>query len=850
MEQPFDEKVLEQFDDVDGNLIYFFDADADYVEEIEAWDRDQIDCIRVDGSPFNVKYQLESAADVGESPTLLYFNRPFPEDWSDESIGYLLAAGQPLQIDPVAEFLDAYGLPFDKRSIVQPYYKDDLEYKNRREFLSPLLKAGDFDQKQLEYGLLMYHARDAFDDVHFTRYPDRAELVLAAMLVGMGSPDEFEAFCESIDERGLQRAACRLLDDYLGVDADAIERSRLVRAAANLKYTLLMQSIEPGEGKHAFDGRYWIDDEQKRKHLNDIVAYWRDNETALGAGVEETLDDILAEKDLDIEQTVIDRYGVDAEYGFLTSTLKRKRLEEALERVESEPEIAAEMVEKLQARTESSDATELVEVLSSFYQLYNDFDGIHSRDAADFVDTYSQQLYLLDRYYRKARALGRAVDLAGDTLAQLESDYANFVRDNNDPWQETLATSEADAISHQRQADFYDNYPGREDVKTAVIICDGLRYEVGKQLQSRLSKDTKKLTQIDPSLAPLPSTTKMGMAHLLPHETVAMDDSGSVTVDGQSSSAIDNRRKILQSEVPEANAIHFDDVYDMSSDEGRAYFKDNRLVYIYQNQIDSIGDDRDTERQTWKAVDKTIDEVEEITHSLLSSWNVSRVFITADHGFLYSEDVGDSKLEPTPDAEGIEQHVRYAVFGDDDGSTDPSYRIDASNLTDLDRTVYIEGPYGVNRFRRRGSGKRYVHGGASLQELVVPVLSVEQRDKDVADKVEIEVISEDRKIVSNDLKATILQRQPVSESRRARNVVARVEAPDGEAISPTSRLEFDSTAKEATERTEKVVLGLDPTSSQLDSCYLAVYDDTKSNRFKDPIVREKYEIQRLMDPDF
>lgn len=852
MEQSFDEKVAEQFDNTDGNLIYFFDEEGDYVEQVDSWDRDGIDCIRAEGSPFNVKYQIETSDRPGEERTLLYFNGAFPDDWSEVPIAYLLAAADPLQIDPVAEFLDAFDLSFDKRSIVEPYYKGDLEYKNRCEFLSPLLRDGAFDKHQLAYGLLMYHARDAFDDVHFTRYPDRPELVLAAMLVGMRSAEEFESFRESIQKRGLEEAACRLLDSLLEVDADAIDRSRLIKAAANLKYTLLMEPIEPEWDP--FDGRYWIDDEQTRNHVYEIVAYWRDNEKALGASVERVLDDILAESDVDIEQRLIDRFGVDAEYGFLTPTLKQRRLEKAVERVKDEPDIAGEMAQSLQARAEMTDATALVGALSDFYRLYNDFDGIHSGDVTAFVDTYSEKLFYLDRYYRKARGLGEAVDVgvADDALHQLESDYSSFVRDLNDSWQKRLESwsRNDETNAFRRQADFYEQYPGREDVKTAVIICDGLRYEAGDELRSRLSKDTKKLTQLDPSLAPLPSTTKMGMAHLLPHETVSMDDGGSVSVDGQWSSGIKNRRTLLQAEASDSNAIHFDDVYSMSSSEARAYFKENRLVYIYQNQIDSIGDDRDTERQTWEAVEKTIDDVEEITNKLLSSWNVSRVFITADHGFLYSEEVGDSKLEPTLDAEGIEDHVRYAVFDDEDGSADPSYRIDASKLTDLDRTISVEVPHAVNRFRRRGSGKRYVHGGASLQELVVPVLSVQKRDEEVAEKVDIEIISENRIVRAKDLQATLLQKQPISKRRRARSVVARVETPKGDSISSTKTFEFDFTAEQATERTEKVVLGLDPSSSKLDACYLAIYDDTASNRFKDPILREKYEIQRLMDPDF
>jgi hypothetical protein len=46
--------------------------------------------------------------------------------------------------------------------------------------------------------------------------------------------------------------------------------------------------------------------------------------------------------------------------------------------------------------------------------------------------------------------------------------------------------------------------------------------------------------------------------------------------------------------------------------------------------------------------------------------------------------------------------------------------------------VEVQIPKSINRLRLKGSGSRFVHGGASLQEVVIPVLKInKKRQSDV-----------------------------------------------------------------------------------------------------------------------
>jgi hypothetical protein len=50
-------------------------------------------------------------------------------------------------------------------------------------------------------------------------------------------------------------------------------------------------------------------------------------------------------------------------------------------------------------------------------------------------------------------------------------------------------------------------------------------------------------------------------------------------------------------------------------------------------------------------------------------------------------------------------------------------------------------PKSINRIRIQGAGSRFVHGGSSLQEIVVPVLEINKARKSDIEQVEMDIIS-------------------------------------------------------------------------------------------------------------
>jgi hypothetical protein len=209
------------------------------------------------------------------------------------------------------------------------------------------------------------------------------------------------------------------------------------------------------------------------------------------------------------------------------------------------------------------------------------------------------------------------------------------------------------------------------------------------------------------------------------------------------------------------------------------------------------------------------------------------------------EDLPESMIEPFPDAEGAVYECNRSIVADRLKSNG-GYLFPLRAVSDIDSDAEVGVPRAVNRYRRSGAGKRFAHGGASLQEMVVPALVVRKARKDKAEKVGVRLLSKDRVIKSSGLKVRILQRQAVSDAYAARTVTVGLY--DGDTlISDEERLELNSTAADATERTEKVMLTLGSAGNDLNFCYLRIHD---VNDDMNPLVEQRYSIQRIIESDF
>lgn len=424
---------------------------------------------------------------------------------------------------------------------------------------------------------------------------------------------------------------------------------------------------------------------------------------------------------------------------------------------------------------------------------------------------YAEELHLIDYHYRKFIYHHRGSEQRLSDLYQLvHKQYSNaWLLNVNHRLQDCIEDMEQWVLASTKTQRGFFNYHvkgmiSKPNSRLFVLISDALRYENGWQLCQEVQSEARFEAEIDYMITGLPSYTQLGMAALLPHRELAIEGkSGNVKADGLSTVGIPGRTKVLDAHAGvRAVAILAEDFMKMNAKtDGREFVKQYNLIYIYHNRIDKTGDDTTTEDKVFEAVEDEIDFLQKVLKQI-ARVNGTHVFITADHGYLYQhEPLEDNEFsEPDIQGESLKTNRRF-VLGRDlaAGNTLKAFRSEQLGLAG-DTEVLIA--KGINRLRVRGAGSRYVHGGASLQEIVVPLIKAAHKRKDTTSQVDIDIIKSSDKITTNILPVSFLQQELVTEKVLPRQIRAFLQAEDGTVLSDIFPYTFDAT--EGSERQREV----------------------------------------------
>ena len=232
------------------------------------------------------------------------------------------------------------------------------------------------------------------------------------------------------------------------------------------------------------------------------------------------------------------------------------------------------------------------------------------------------------------------------------------------------------------------------------------------------------------------------MAALLPHRSITFTDTYDVLVDGQPSVSVEQRQKILQSANTAAIACSYKDIMSLGRDDVRKLLTGKELVYVYHNQIDARGDNASTENEVFAACEETFEEIIRLVKKLTVDKSITSYIITADHGFLYKRDKLDEsdkvKLAKYKDAY---QNKRF-ILSKEDIDVEGTLRFSLGCIGQGGEEVFATVPRGVDIFKAGGGGQNYVHGGASLQEIILPVIKLKsERYKKETSQAEVVLVS-------------------------------------------------------------------------------------------------------------
>lgn len=496
----------------------------------------------------------------------------------------------------------------------------------------------------------------------------------------------------------------------------------------------------------------------------------------------------------------------------------------------------------------------------------NRYKDISIDDYTDGFRKYTSGWYRVDQYYRLFIQYYREVNqnaVLSELFERVHKIYSNtWLQKLGHKWQEVVEKSRRWYDGYLRQSLFFER-----DVKSRyldkslrlfVIISDGLRFECGKELQDRFNGEPRFTSSLEYRVTNLPSYTQLGMAAMLPHRELSLGEGESILADGISTIGLHNRRKILQMNAGvNAAAITAEELMRMPSKsaEAQELTQGHNLIYVYHNRIDKMGDDKTTED---KVIEASRDEIAFLVEVVkkIANMNGTHVVITSDHGFIYQhEELAESDFTDAQIGGTIQWDSRRYVIGENLTHNQNVMKFNARELhIHSDREILL--PKGIIRLRKQGSGSRYVHGGMSLQETVVPVLFIARKRTDTVSKVEIDIINKtNNRITTNIHTVKFYQKEPVGRNTIARTIKSYFAVIEGDeqerkVISDVFNYTFDLTSERSEEREVQKRFTLSTKIRNSDNVFLVIEERVEKSNKWITLLKFNYRLSLAMENDF
>ena len=471
--------------------------------------------------------------------------------------------------------------------------------------------------------------------------------------------------------------------------------------------------------------------------------------------------------------------------------------------------------------------------------------GFHIVEPKTMWKFYTEKAYEMDSFYRHfhlsfGRSLQDGNHLLDDSLKQT-ADYVDglyknwFLKELSECWVGAASENltELGYVSEiPKQRNFYRHYV-KPTSRAFVIISDALRFEVAQELCDTLIRQTNGVAKVETVQSVFPSITKFGMAALLPGKSISVNENMEVLVDEMQTRGTDEREKVLCATNVNSVAIQYNDFLTMKRDERRALVSGKNAIYIYHNTIDAIGDKAATEQKVFEACEDAIQELSNLVRIIINYLSGTDIFITSDHGFLYTYSplVESDKLSKSVFSGDIfEAGRRYAIAGLD---TTAEYLLPVQMDKEIGGTP-IAGftPRDATRIKVSGGGENYVHGGISLQEMVVPVIvfkNIRTTSKKYVEvsNAELKLLSVSRKISNLLFSLDLYQTLPVGEKVQPCTYSIYMKDEEGKTISDRQHVIADRTNPSAADRGFRVRLNLKAGSYDKNKVYkLVIANDT------------------------
>jgi uncharacterized protein (TIGR02687 family) len=772
------EALVKQFEK--HRIVFWYDEKEELAGEYQEVSLDGVEKIHVDGNQFEVKYIIHKQQP--ETKFLLYFSSKKPANEENWLLDIELA-NHVLHTDQEAMFLQEVGLGYHFKELVAEHI-EFFRSKERKQKLKELLGDGD-EHEDIRGKMLAVLFNSDYVNLNTFIHAHSSDFI-----------DGNDKFDRDLDRYKLTTYYWGKIKHHFNYVSETPAIYDFLLEVFNKNFALGTPSDLTKESRLLLS--LWKDTIQYREsfgRVSDKISEDIDVENKINTAELETIvnDDLFHLSDKKIIHELVGLISEEVISDTKVGQLIKKR-------------------ENKYWYPGSEHLYKCLEYGTDTIALIRKYSKTKYAGFSEGIDSYSSTLFEVDQAYRKfiwSYRQAKQNKLLAALSEKIEKVYSNdWLLKYNDNWQKVVDNLDAwptnEKTSQQRFFEQHVTPILAKKQRLFVIISDALRYENGAELSKRLQSENRYKASIEPMVSSLPSYTQLGMASLLPHKELSFQGkTDAIAVDGMPSAGIQGRSKILAANSGvRATAIKAEDFMKMNSaKDGREFVKQQDLIYIYHNRIDKTGDDKTSEERVFEAVEEELNFLMDMTKKI-ANMNGNNMMITSDHGYIYQHhELDESDFSKSEHKGETWKENRRFVIGNslENDSATRAFKASELNISS-DADILI--PKSINRLRVKGAGSRFVHGGSSLQEIVIPLVKVTKKRQDTTSAVDIDIIKSTDKITTNILAVSFLQSDLVTDQVLPRTIRASIQAEDGEVLSDIFKYNFN--IDEGSERQREV----------------------------------------------
>lgn len=804
------------------------------------------------GDWFTTKYRLDN--DWQNDKIVIYCHQESPLRKKSLQASFplmdVLAANMEYHSQDYAAFMQQYGLPANDGQLVRFVERNVISLQSDKmlRFFMPYYQDGSITHDIMVRGFI-----SNFMGAH--NILDWDSIILKMLLYGREreSDKQRDFYIRLRGCKDAQEALGKHLTDIFGVSYNDDSKEKVAHIVKVFKYNVIVQNLAPIAADNYKQAR--ITDSVALQHMNRILELALSKERTTEA-LTELFDELGSEvRDADI----IRWYGTDANYYYLPEALCVPIIKTLLEeKVETEPAEVINRIEELMLKHSDNSMMNAVMdyavIVARLYEKALTLGSLTLNTADEYVMKYESDYCFIDQYYRQANETYFGIDPTCELFDAvqkvkrgLEQNYSKLCNRMNLEWTRCLKeTGGMDEVHLLRQYNFYDEKIKSVQKKVVVIVSDALRYEVAQELIGELAK-SKHIASLKPAIAMLPSETKYCKPSLLPHRELKLYGKGEeqdMAVDDHILDTTQKRSEHLRVYRDGATCVPFETVAEYNQEKNREIFK-HPLVYIFHDVIDKTGHDGNA-KQIVNSCRDAINELGKMIPKIHASYNVTEVYITSDHGFLFNDIMFADKDKHKIEEDCLERSTRYYLTKSKD-EVSGVVKFPLSEVSGMVNVsdVMVAVPMGTNRFAAPSGGYMFTHGGAALQELIIPIITSRLERDDNKQPVGVMILDRRLSMQASRLRFKILQTEAVSMDMKERPIRVALYYNDVP-VTPVKDILLDKTDPSLDNRKIQIDLTLNK-SIDAKVLQLKVFDATDE---LNPIIKENVTNNTLIETDF